>query len=210
MPVISILNQKGGSGKTTIAINLARAYQLMGHSVLLIDSDKQGSSRDWHSADEKNPLPLLVLDKVSIDKDIKKVIGQYDYIIIDGSPQATEIAIATIRASDFILIPMQPSPFDIWASSNLIELVKQSMSANRNLKAGIVLTRLIKNTKIGNEVSQIIHDFELPVLTNNIGQRTCYPFSASLGQTIFDTERANSESVSEINALANEITELMK
>ncbi len=72
------------------------------------------------------------------------------------------------------------------------------------------LTRLIKNTKIGNEVSQIIHDFELPVLTNNIGQRTCYPFSASLGQTIFDTERANSESVSEINALANEITELMK
>ena len=210
MPVISILNQKGGSGKTTIAINLARAYQLMGHSVLLIDSDKQGSSRDWHSADENNSLPLLVLDKVSIDKDIKKVIGKYDYIIIDGSPQATEIAIATIRASDFILIPIQPSPFDIWASSNLIELVRQGMTANRNLKAGIVLTRLIKNTKLGNEVSQIIHDFELPVLTSNIGQRTCYPFSASLGQPTFDTERANSESVSESNSLANEITGLMK
>ena len=90
MSVISILNQKGGSGKTTIAINLARAYQLMGHSVLLVDSDKQGSSRDWQSADENNPLPLLVLDKVSIDKDIKKVIGQYDYIII----AATAISVA--------------------------------------------------------------------------------------------------------------------
>lgn len=209
MPVISILNQKGGSGKTTIAINLARAYQLQGHSVLLVDSDKQGSSRDWQSADENNPIPLLVLDQVSIDRDIKKVVNKYKYIIVDGSPQATEIAVATIRASNFILIPMQPSPFDIWASSNLIELVKQGMTENQNMKAAIVLTRLVKNTKIGNEISQIIHDFELPVLKSNIGQRTCYPYSASLGQTIFDTERASSEPVAEINTLANEITQLM-
>lgn len=210
MSVISILNQKGGSGKTTIAINLARAYQLMGYSVLLVDSDKQGSSRDWQSADDNNPMPLLVLDQVSIDRDIKKVIGQYDYIIIDGSPQATEIAVATIRASDFVLIPMQPSPFDIWASSNLIELVEHGISNNPKLKAGIVLTRLVKNTKIGNEISQIIHDFELPVLDSTIGQRTCYPYSASLGKTIFDTERVSSEPVIEINALANEINSFLK
>lgn len=210
MPVISILNQKGGSGKTTIAINLARAYQWQGYNVLLVDSDKQGSSRDWQSANPENPLPLLVLDKVSIDRDIKKIIDQYDYIIIDGSPQATEIAIATIRASDFILIPMQPSPFDIWASSNLIELVKQGMTKKTELRAGIVLTRMVKNTKIGNEVSQIIHDFELPVLNSRIGQRTCYPYSASLGQTIFDTERPSSEPVAEINALANEINMFLK
>ena len=150
MPVISILNQKGGSGKTTIAINLARAYQWQGYSVLLVDSDKQGSSRDWQSANPENPLPLLVLDKVSIDRDIKKIIDQYDYIIIDGSPQATEIAIATIRASDFILIPMQPSPFDIWASSNLIELVKQGITKKTELRAGIVLTRMVKNTSPSN------------------------------------------------------------
>lgn len=210
MPVISILNQKGGSGKTTIAINLARAYQLQGDSVLLVDSDKQGSSRDWQSADENNPIPLLVLDQVSIDKELKRVVGQYDYIIIDGSPQATDIAIATIRASDFILVPMQPSPFDLWASNNLIELIEQGMSDNRNLRAGIVLTRLVKNTKIGNEVSQIIHDFKLPVLNSTIGQRTSYPYSASLGKTIFDTERPSSEPVKEINALANEINSFLK
>lgn len=210
MPVISILNQKGGSGKTTIAINLARAYQLQGHSVILIDSDKQGSSRDWQSADPSNPLPLLVLDQVSIDRDIKKVVNQYDYIIIDGSPQATEIATATIKASDFILVPMQASPFDLWASNNLIELIEQGRAVNPKLKAGIVLTRLVKNTKIGAEVGQVINDFGLPVLTSNIGQRTCYPFSASLGKTVFDTERPKSEPVKEINSLANEINELMK
>lgn len=210
MPVISILNQKGGSGKTTIAINLARAYQLMGRSILLVDSDKQGSSRDWQSVDKNNPIPLLVLDQVSIDRDIKKVIGQYDYIVIDGSPQATDIATATIRASDFILVPMQPSPFDIWASNNLIDLIEQGRAVNPKLKAGIVLTRLVKNTKIGAEVGQVISDFGLPVLTSNIGQRTCYPYSASLGKSIFDTERPNSEPVKEINSLANEINELMK
>lgn len=209
MPVIAVLNQKGGSGKTTIATNLARAYLEMGHSVLLIDSDKQGSSRDWQAVDENNPVPLLVLDQPTIDRDIKKVVGNYDYIIIDGSPQATEIAVSTIKASDFILIPMQPSPYDLWASSNLINLVKQGMIANPRLKAGIVLTRLVKNTRIGAEVLGVIHDFELPVLDTTIGQRTCYPFSASLGQTIFDTERPSSESVSEINNLANEINKLM-
>lgn len=209
MPVIAVLNQKGGSGKTTIATNLARAYLEMGHSVLLVDSDKQGSSRDWQAVDENNPVPLLVLDQPTIDRDIKKVIGNYDYIIIDGSPQATEIAVSTIKASDFILIPMQPSPYDLWASSNLINLVKQGMIANPRLKAGIVLTRLVKNTRIGAEVLGVIHDFELPVLDTTIGQRTCYPFSASLGQTIFDTERPSSESVSEINNLANEINKLM-
>lgn len=210
MPVISVLNQKGGSVKTTIAINLARAYQQMGHTVLLVDSDKQGSSRDWQSADTNNPIPLLVLDKVSIDKDIKKVLGQYDYIVVDGSPQATEIAIATIRASDFILIPMQPSPFDVWASSNLIDLVKQGMIANKKLTAGIVLSRLVKNTKITNEVGAVIGDFGLPVLNGTIGQRTCYPYSASMGKTVFDTERPNSEPVAEITALANEIKQLLK
>ena len=122
----------------------------------------------------------------------------------------TILTVGAIKASDFILIPMQPSPFDLWASNNLIELIGQGKTVNPKLKAGIVLTRLVKNTKIGVEVGQVISDFGLPVLTSNIGQRTCYPYSASLGKTVFDTERSNSEPVKEINSLANEINELIK
>lgn len=210
MPVISILNQKGGSGKTTIAINLARSYQLMGHSVLLVDSDRQGSARDWHSADENNPLSLLILDNANIEKDIKLVIGQYDYIIIDGSPQATEIAISTIKIADFVLIPVQPSPFDLWATSNLVELVQQGRADRPTLKAGILLSRLAKNTTLGQEVGQVLGDFGLPVLNTTVGQRTAYPKSASIGKTVFETERPSSEPVIEINALANEINQLLE
>lgn len=205
MPTIAVLNQKGGSGKTTIATHLARAYQLQGHSVLLIDSDKQGSARDWRAADENNTTPVIGLDRTSLDKDIKS-LGKHDYIIIDGAPQATEIALAAVRASDFILIPVQPSPYDLWATANLIELIQQRMGVvEGRLQAAFVISRLIKNTKIGDEVANVLNDFNLPVLNSRIVQRICYPNSASLGKTVFETEKAQSEAVLEIQNLANEI-----
>lgn len=209
MPVIAVLNQKGGSGKTTIATNLARAYQRMGYRVLLVDSDKQGSARDWRAVEADNPTPVIGLDHTSLDKDLKSV-GQHDYIIIDGAPQATEIALAAIRAADFILIPVQPSPYDLWATANLIDLVKQRIElTNHTLKAGLVISRLIKNTKIGEEVGQVLQEFELPVLDSKIVQRICYPQSASLGKTVFETEKANSEAVQEVLALAKEIQQIL-
>ncbi|WP_313422415.1 ParA family partition ATPase [Moraxella sp. CTOTU49803] len=209
MPTIAVLNQKGGSGKTTIATHLARAYQLQGHSVLLIDSDKQGSARDWRAADENNTTPVIGLDRTSLDKDIKS-LGKHDYIIIDGAPQATEIALAAIRASDFILIPVQPSPYDLWATANLIELIHQRIGVTEGkLKAAFVISRLIKNTKIGEEVANVLNEFDLPVLHSRIVQRICYPNSASLGKTVFETERSNSEAILEIQSLAEEIQSMM-
>lgn len=71
MKVIAVLNQKGGSGKTTIATQLARGLQLQGHSVLLVDSDQQGSARDWRAVDEDNPVPVIGLDRPTLDKDLK-------------------------------------------------------------------------------------------------------------------------------------------
>lgn len=209
MPTIAVLNQKGGSGKTTIATHLARAYQLQGHSVLLIDSDKQGSARDWRAADENNTTPVIGLDRTSLDKDIKS-LGKHDYIIIDGAPQATEIALAAIRASDFILIPVQPSPYDLWATANLIELIHQRIGVTEGkLKAAFVISRLIKNTKIGEEVANVLNEFDLPVLHSRIVQRICYPNSASLGKTVFETERSNSEAILEIQSIAEEIHSMM-
>lgn len=209
MPTIAVLNQKGGSGKTTIATHLARAYQLQGHSVLLIDSDKQGSARDWRAANEDNTTPVIGLDRTSLDKDIKS-LGKHDYIIIDGAPQATEIALAAIRASDFILIPVQPSPYDLWATANLIELIHQRIGVTEGkLKAAFVISRLIKNTKIGEEVANVLNEFDLPVLHSRIVQRICYPNSASLGKTVFETERSNSEAILEIQSLAEEIQSMM-
>ena len=205
MKVIAVLNQKGGSGKTTIATHLARALQLQGSSVLLVDSDKQGSARDWSAVDESNPVTVIGLDRPTLDRDLKN-ISDKDFVVIDGSPQATDLAVSAIKAADFVLIPVQPSPYDIWATSDLVDLVKQRIEMTDNkLKSAFVVSRAIKNTRIGGEVSEVLTEYGLPVLDARIVQRIAYPNSAAIGKTVFETESKSSDAVAEMNALATEV-----
>jgi chromosome partitioning protein len=205
MKVIAVLNQKGGSGKTTIATHLARALQLQGSSVLLVDSDKQGSARDWSAVDESNPVTVIGLDRPTLDRDLKN-ISDKDFVVIDGSPQATDLAVSAIKAADFVLIPVQPSPYDIWATSDLVDLVKQRIEMTDNkLKSAFVVSRAIKNTRISGEVSEVLTEYGLPVLDAKIVQRIAYPNSAAIGKTVFETESKNSDAVAEMNALATEV-----
>ena len=205
MKVIAVLNQKGGSGKTTIATHLARALQLQGSSVLLVDSDKQGSARDWSAVNESNPVTVIGLDRPTLDRDLRN-ISDKDFVVIDGSPQATDLAVSAIKAADFVLIPVQPSPYDIWATSDLVDLVKQRIEMTDNkLKSAFVVSRAIKNTKIGSEVSEVLIEYGLPVLNAKIVQRIAYPNSAAIGKTVFETESKTSDAVAEMNALATEV-----
>ena len=119
MKVIAVLNQKGGSGKTTIATHLARALQLDGADVLLVDSDPQGSARDWSAVREDQPLTVVGIDRPTIDRDVKNVARKVDFVVIDGAPQAADLAVSAIKAADFVLITVQPSPYDIWATADL-------------------------------------------------------------------------------------------
>ena len=205
MKVIAVLNQKGGSGKTTIATHLARGLQLQGHSVLLVDSDQQGSARDWRAVDEDNPVPVIGLDRPTLDKDLKNVSDK-EFVVIDGSPQATNLALSAIKAADFVLIPVQPSPYDVWATSDLVDLVQQRIEmTDGKLKAAFVVSRAIQNTNIGKEVAAVLQDYNLPVLDARIVQRVSYPNSASVGKTVFETESAKSNAVTEITQLVNEV-----
>jgi len=205
MKVIAVLNQKGGSGKTTIATHLARGLQLQGHSVLLVDSDQQGSARDWRAVNEDNPVPVIGLDRPTLDKDLKNVSDK-EFVVIDGSPQATNLALSAIKAADFVLIPVQPSPYDVWATSDLVDLVQQRIEmTDGKLKAAFVVSRAIQNTNIGKEVAAVLQDYNLPVLDARIVQRVSYPNSASVGKTVFETESAKSNAVTEITQLVNEV-----
>jgi len=182
MQVIAVLNQKGGSGKTTIATHLARALQLDGADVLLVDSDPQGSARDWAAVREDQPLTVVGIDRPTIDRDLKNVASK-DYVIIDGAPQAADLAVSAIKAASFILIPVQPSPYDIWATSDLVDLVKQRIElTDGKLKAAFVVSRAIKGTRIGAEITEALTGYGLPVLEARITQRVSYPGSAAAGR----------------------------
>lgn len=140
-----------------------------------------------------------------MDRDLKNVSDK-DFVVIDGSPQATDLAVSAIKSADFVLIPVQPSPYDIWATSDLVDLVKQRIEmTDGKLKSAFVVSRAIKNTKIGNDVSQVLVDYGLPVLDIKITQRIAYPNSASIGKTVFETESKTSDAVAEMFALADEV-----
>lgn len=206
MHVIAVLNQKGGSGKTTIATHLARALQLDGKDVLLIDSDPQGSARDWAAVKEDNPLTVVGIDRPTIDRDLK-AIGRKDFVVIDGAPQAADLAVSAIKAASFILIPVQPSPYDIWATADLVELVKQRIEVtDGKLQAAFVVSRAIKGTRIGTEITEALNGYGLPVLDSRITQRVLYPGTAAAGTTVMDYEPGG-DAAREIRSLMVEITQ---
>ncbi len=205
--IIGILNQKGGAGKTTISINLARGLQKDGHKVLIVDSDPQGSARDWHAAGEGEFITVLGIDRPTLDKDIKAVAGNYDWIIIDGAPQLAEMAIAAIKCSDIILIPVQPSPYDVWATEDLVDVIKARQKITDGFpKSAFVISRQITNTSLGKEIRDVLGGYELPVFENGTFQRIIYAKTAANGSTVLDAEPTG-EAANEIKNLVTELKE---
>ncbi|WP_419582832.1 ParA family partition ATPase [Thiolapillus sp.] len=209
MKVIAVLNQKGGSGKTTIATHLARELQLDGSDVLLVDSDPQGSARDWAAVREDHPLTVVGIDRPTIDRDVKNIARKVEFVVIDGAPQAADLAVSAIKVADLVLIPVQPSPYDIWATAELVDLVKQRIEVtDGRLQAAFVVSRAIKGTRIGGEVTEALAGYELPVLDARITQRVSYPGTAAAGTTVLESE-PNGDAAAEVRALATEIKQML-
>jgi chromosome partitioning protein len=210
MKVIAVLNQKGGAGKTTIATHLARALQLDGAGVLLVDSDPQGSARDWAAVREDQPMPVVGLDRPTIERDLKSVARKdFNFIVIDGAPQAHDLAVSAMKAADFVLIPVQPSPYDIWATADLVDLVKQRIElTDGKLKAAFVVNRAIKGTRLSAEVAEALDGYGLPILQTRITQRVIYPSTAAGGTTVLDQD-PDGEASEEIRALTREVRQFI-
>lgn len=206
--IIGVLNQKGGVGKTTLSVNIAAALANRGARVLLIDADPQGSSLDWSAAREEAPLFSVVgLPRPSIHKEIGHIGEGYDHIIIDGPPRVSELARSAIMASDVVLIPVQPSPYDIWAADEVVKLIQESAIYNENQKSVFVVNRKIANTAIGRDVGDALAAYSLPVLAASVTQRVIYAEAAAQGKGIFEID-ANGPAAAEIDALVAELLEL--
>lgn len=204
MNIIAVLNQKGGCGKTTIAINLTHSLQNQGYKALLADSDPQGSARDWNAENNGKLIPVIGLDRVSLPNDIEAIKNGYDFIVIDGAPSIAKLAAAAVKIADFILIPVQPSPWDIWATSDLVDIIKARQEITGGLpRAAFVVSRAIKNTKLSTEVIETLKQYALPVFNSYTTQRVIYPTSASEGQTVY--VRPFNDATLEIDSIRDEI-----
>lgn len=200
MPIISVLNPKGGSGKTTLTTQIARALQLSGYSVLLVDSDPQGSARDWHAVAEDNPIPLIALDRPNNFRTLPGIAAGYDFTLIDGAAKLETLIAAVVKVSDAVLIPVQPSPYDIWAVADLVEVIQtRQLLTDGSPKAAFVINRAIKATRLNRDVIQALKEYDIPAFHTAIIQRQVYPQTAATGKTVFDGD--NRAAIAEITGI---------
>ncbi len=205
---ISVQNQKGGVGKTTLAIHISHALSLKKARVLLVDADPQGSARDWAAArEDKPPFSVIGLDRPTLHRDLPPLAKDYDHVVIDGPPRVSDLARSAIIASDLVVVPIQPSPYDVWAADEVIKLIEEASVFKENLKSVFVINRRIVNTAIGRDVGEALADYSIPVLKTVISQRVGFAESAASGRTVLDTDPKGA-AAKEILALTKEILSL--
>jgi len=141
LQAIALLNQKGGVGKSTLATNLAACFALAGDPVLYIDADQQGSGLDWSAARQRKPLFQVVgLPKPTIHRDLPGLAAPYRWTFIDGPPRVHEVARSAIMAADLVIIPVQPSPYDVWSAKEITDLINEALIMKPSLKPHLRLT----------------------------------------------------------------------
>jgi len=208
--IISVLNQKGGVGKTTLSTNIAGALAVKGEKVLLVDADPQRSALDW-GAKRETPLPftLMGLPTAKLHRDIPPMIGNpYSVAVIDGPGKITDVPRSAIMASDLVIIPVQPSPYDVWATEELINILKEAMVYRPEVKAAFVINGKRENSKLGLEVVKAVQEYELPVLETHIHRRDFYVISAGKGLTVQEMKASSDsekQAIEEIKELVEEL-----
>lgn len=203
--VIGFLNQKGGAGKTTLAVHTADALARTGHRTMLVDADPQGSALDWAASRRGEPrFPVAGLPRASIHKELPALAKGYEFVIIDGPPRVYEVARSAIMASDLVVVPVQPSPYDVWAAKEIIDLLTEAAVYKPALKAVFAINRKIVNTALGRDVAEALAEYRVPVLDAAVCQRIAFAESAASGQTVF-IEAPESPAAIEVAALVAEI-----
>lgn len=182
--MITVAQQKGGAGKTTLAANLAAGFAA-GQSVALLDIDPQRTLKRWHHLRQEQLEQAAALDFSDVsgwrlDRELERLRAEHDIVIVDSPPQIDTDAKLAIRGADLVLVPVQPSPPDLWAAEGTLALAR-----GEGRPAMLVLNRVPAHSRMRNEIEADIAARGLPVVEATLGNRAAFAssFARGLGVT---------------------------
>ncbi len=203
--VITVAQQKGGSGKTTIAANLAVAFARAGRSVAILDTDPQGSLGRWFMARREAGVEDLAFSTASawgVSYECEKLKKEYDYVLVDTPPKVDADLRPALRESDLILVPVAASQVDVWATESVLDLARRERRT-----AMVVLNRAKAGTRVLAEVGAALAELDAIQAGTVLGNRVAY--AETLGQGKGVLERGKGAWTDEIGGLAEEVAEAL-
>lgn len=207
--IITLASLKGGSGKTSLAVHLAHAIALSKRRVLLVDADPQASASTWAAArEDRPPFSVVGVARDTLHRELPDLMTGYDHGLIDTPPRTSKLVGAALISSDLVLIPVQPSSYDVWAAAETVELVGQTQAIKPELKAAFIINRVIGRSVIGRDVLAALKDYPFPVLGTGIAQRVAIAEAAG-GYTVIEAAPTGA-AAKEFKALAKAVLKLME
>lgn len=208
--LIAVANTKGGVGKSTIAGNLAWAIaQEQSQSrVLLVDADSQASVTKWFDLSESDlPFDRQQLSTArSLQSQLPRLRVSYDFIIVDCPPMQSDVTAAAVTSADLALVPVQPSPLDVLAYSQLVPLLRQAQASNERLRLRFVVNQLMPRTVLAREVQESLAESEIPVSPAHIHTRQIYRRAVQYGGAVVLDEGPARD---EVNALMQDVLNVL-
>lgn len=200
--ILTIAQQKGGAGKTSLTAHLAAALAGQGHRVALIDIDPQGSLTAWAGLRPAGLEPNLDLSTVSgwrTGPEVERQARDHDFVLIDCPPHGETASKLAVRAADLIVVPMQPSPLDLWATRATIDLI-----AGEKRPLRLVLNRVPARGSLSDAMARELAQTGAPVAAATLGNRQA--FAAALVEGLGVTEyEPRGQAAAEMLALADEL-----
>ena len=205
MKIIAVLNEKGGTGKSTIATNLATLLHRRGRSVVLVDADPQGTARDWRAAspEEMDLPPVVAIDRAAmLGQSLKSLAA--DFAVIDSPAKAGDIAAAIVSVSDLALLVIQPSGADVWASAATVRLIRTKRDMGGAIDAAFLVNRAVGGTKLSKLIrSGDWNEYGLDQMDATVGNRIAFAQAMTDGISVFDLPDFAARL--EIEAIVNEL-----